>query len=118
MPRPSVQKGPTASVSHSPWSPVPLTRPLPMLPGCAHRGPALPTARSVGRRSSICRTPPASSARRSRFSLPTGECPATCGDCELGEGYVRLSLATSREDLLDGASSLVRFVHHQGETRK
>jgi aspartate/methionine/tyrosine aminotransferase len=37
---------------------------------------------------------------------------------ELGEGYVRLSLASSREDLLDGASRLVRFVHHQGETRK
>ena len=26
---------------------------------------------------------------------------------ELGEGYVRLSLASSREDLLDGASALV-----------
>ena len=37
---------------------------------------------------------------------------------ELGEGYVRLSLASSREDLLDGASRLVRFVHHQGEARK
>jgi aspartate aminotransferase len=37
---------------------------------------------------------------------------------ELGEGYVRLSLASSREDLLHGASRLVRFVHHQRETRK
>jgi aspartate/methionine/tyrosine aminotransferase len=37
---------------------------------------------------------------------------------ELGEGYVRLSLASSREDLLDGASRLVRFVHHQGEACK
>ena len=37
---------------------------------------------------------------------------------ELGEGYVRLSLASSREDLLDGASRLVRFVRHQGQTRK
>jgi hypothetical protein len=76
MPR----RGPTASGSHSPWSPVSLTRPLPMLRGCVPRGPGSPTARSVGRRSSICRTPPASPARWSRFSLPTGECPATCGD--------------------------------------
>jgi aspartate aminotransferase len=30
---------------------------------------------------------------------------------ERGEGYVRLSLASSREDLLAGASRLVRFVH-------
>jgi aspartate/methionine/tyrosine aminotransferase len=37
---------------------------------------------------------------------------------ELGKGYVRLSLASSREDLLDGASRLVRFVHYQGEARK
>ena len=37
---------------------------------------------------------------------------------ELGEGYVRLSLASSREDLLDGASRLVRFVHHLGEARR
>src|SRR5918998_2434472 len=29
---------------------------------------------------------------------------------ELGEGYVRLSLASSREDLLDGTSRLLRFV--------
>jgi aspartate/methionine/tyrosine aminotransferase len=36
---------------------------------------------------------------------------------ELGEGYVRLSLASSREDLLDGASRLVRFVHHLGEAQ-
>ena len=35
---------------------------------------------------------------------------------ELGEGYVRLSLASSREDLLEGASRLVRFVH-QSEAR-
>jgi aspartate aminotransferase len=34
---------------------------------------------------------------------------------ELGEGYVRLSLASSREDLLEGAARLVRFVHHLGE---
>jgi len=31
---------------------------------------------------------------------------------ELGEGYVRLSLASSREDLLEGAS---RLVHHLRE---
>ena len=35
---------------------------------------------------------------------------------ELGEGYVRLSLASSREDLLEGASRLVRFVDLLGET--
>jgi aspartate aminotransferase len=29
---------------------------------------------------------------------------------ELGEGYVRLSLASSREDLLEGTSRLIRFV--------
>jgi hypothetical protein len=29
-----------------------------------------------------------------------------------------LSLASSREDLLDGASRLVRFVHQQVEMRK
>ena len=37
---------------------------------------------------------------------------------ELGEGYVRLSLASSREDLLDGVSRLVRFVHLLGEARR
>jgi aspartate/methionine/tyrosine aminotransferase len=37
---------------------------------------------------------------------------------ELGEGYVRLSLASSREDLLGGASRLVRFVHLLGEARR
>jgi aspartate/methionine/tyrosine aminotransferase len=37
---------------------------------------------------------------------------------DLGEGYVRLSLASSREDLLDGASRLVRFVHRLGEARR
>jgi aspartate/methionine/tyrosine aminotransferase len=36
---------------------------------------------------------------------------------ELGEGYVRLSLASSREDLLEGASRLVRFVHHLGDAQ-
>jgi aspartate aminotransferase len=36
---------------------------------------------------------------------------------ELGEGYVRLSLASSRENLLDGASGLVRFVHLLSEAR-
>jgi aspartate aminotransferase len=36
---------------------------------------------------------------------------------DLGEGYVRLSLASSREDLLDGALRLVRFVHLLGEER-
>jgi len=36
---------------------------------------------------------------------------------ELGEGYVRLSLASAREDLLEGASRLVRFVRHLGEVR-
>lgn len=35
----------------------------------------------------------------------------------LGEGYVRLSLASSREDLLDGASRLARFVHRSSETK-
>jgi len=33
---------------------------------------------------------------------------------EAGEGYVRLSLASSREDLLEGASRLARFVHLLG----
>src|SRR5919107_2592412 len=33
----------------------------------------------------------------------------------LGEGYVRLSLASSKEDLFEGAPRLVRFVHRQGE---
>jgi len=37
---------------------------------------------------------------------------------ELGEGYVRLSLASSREDLLDGTSRLVRFVHLLSEARR
>jgi aspartate aminotransferase len=37
---------------------------------------------------------------------------------ELGEGYVRLSLASSREDLLDGASRLVRFVDLLGRPRR
>ena len=37
---------------------------------------------------------------------------------ELGEGYVRLSLASSREDLLEGTSRLVRFVRSQGEARR
>jgi aspartate aminotransferase len=37
---------------------------------------------------------------------------------DLGEGYVRLSLASSREDLLDGASRLVRFVHLLGKLRR
>jgi aspartate/methionine/tyrosine aminotransferase len=37
---------------------------------------------------------------------------------EVGEGYVRLSLDCWREDLLEGASRLVRFVRHQGQTRK
>jgi aspartate aminotransferase len=37
---------------------------------------------------------------------------------DLGEGYVRMSLASSREDLLDGASRLVRFVHLLGEVRR
>jgi aspartate aminotransferase len=36
---------------------------------------------------------------------------------ELGEGYVRLSLASSREELLEGASRLVRFVHYLGKVR-
>ena len=36
---------------------------------------------------------------------------------ELGEGYVRLSLASSREDLIGGASRLVHFVQRQGEAR-
>jgi aspartate aminotransferase len=36
---------------------------------------------------------------------------------ELGEGYVRLSLASSKEDLVEGASRLVRFVHLLGEAR-
>jgi aspartate aminotransferase len=37
---------------------------------------------------------------------------------DLGEGYVRLSLASSREELLDGASRLVRFVHLLGGARR
>ena len=37
---------------------------------------------------------------------------------ELGEGYVRLSLASSRDDLLDGASRLVRFVQLSGEAQR
>ncbi len=37
---------------------------------------------------------------------------------DLGEGYVRLSLASSREDLLDGASRLVRFVQLLSEARR
>jgi aspartate aminotransferase len=32
---------------------------------------------------------------------------------DLGEGYVRLSLASSKEDLLEGASRLVRFVERR-----
>ena len=36
---------------------------------------------------------------------------------ELGEGYVRLSLASSREDLLEGTSRLVQCVRHAGEAR-
>jgi hypothetical protein len=75
----AVGRGPTASFN-APWSPVPVILPLPMLRGCAARGPALPTARSVGRRSAICRTPPASPARRSQCALPTGCRPAPCGD--------------------------------------
>ncbi len=34
------------------------------------------------------------------------------------EGYMRLSLACSREDLLDGTSRLVRFVRLLGEERR
>jgi aspartate aminotransferase len=37
---------------------------------------------------------------------------------DLGEGYVRLSLASSREDLLDGALRLVRFVNLLSEARR
>jgi aspartate/methionine/tyrosine aminotransferase len=37
---------------------------------------------------------------------------------ELGEGYVRLSLASSREDLLDGTSRLAGLVRHLGEERR
>jgi aspartate/methionine/tyrosine aminotransferase len=36
----------------------------------------------------------------------------------LGEGYVRLSLASSREDLLEGVSRLIRFVRLLGEARR
>lgn len=36
---------------------------------------------------------------------------------DLGEGYVRLSLASSKEDLLEGASRLIRFVHRPNESR-
>ena len=36
---------------------------------------------------------------------------------ELGEGYVRLSLASSREDLREGASRLVQHVRRLGELR-
>ena len=34
---------------------------------------------------------------------------------ERGEGYVRLSLASSRQDLLDGTSRLVQHVRRQGD---
>ena len=37
---------------------------------------------------------------------------------ELGEGYVRLSLASAREDLLEGVSRLIRFVRLLGEARR
>jgi aspartate/methionine/tyrosine aminotransferase len=37
---------------------------------------------------------------------------------ELGEGYMRLSLASSREDLLEGASRLVWFVNLLGEAHR
>jgi aspartate aminotransferase len=37
---------------------------------------------------------------------------------ELGEGYVRRSLASSREDLLEGTSRLVRFVRLPSEARR
>ena len=37
---------------------------------------------------------------------------------ELGLGYVRLSLASSRDDLLDGASRLVRFVNLLSEAHR
>jgi aspartate aminotransferase len=37
---------------------------------------------------------------------------------ELGQGYVRLSLASSRDDLLDGASRLVRFVNLLSEAHR
>jgi aspartate aminotransferase len=37
---------------------------------------------------------------------------------DLGEGYVRLSLASSRQDLLEGTSRLVRFVYLLGELRR
>ena len=37
---------------------------------------------------------------------------------ELGEGYVRLSLASARGDLLEGTSRLVRFVRFLGEARR
>jgi aspartate aminotransferase len=36
---------------------------------------------------------------------------------ELGEGYVRLSLASSREDLLEGTSRLIRSIRLLGEAR-
>ncbi|MCA1687747.1 MAG: pyridoxal phosphate-dependent aminotransferase [Actinobacteria bacterium] len=37
---------------------------------------------------------------------------------ELGQGYVRLSLASSREDLVEGVSRLVRFVNLLSEARR
>jgi aspartate aminotransferase len=37
---------------------------------------------------------------------------------DLGEGYVRLCLASSREDLLEGASRLIRYVYVLGEARR
>jgi aspartate aminotransferase len=36
---------------------------------------------------------------------------------ELGEGYVRLSLASSREDLREGTLRLVQHVRRLGEVR-
>jgi aspartate/methionine/tyrosine aminotransferase len=37
---------------------------------------------------------------------------------ELGEGYVRLSLASSREDLFEGTSRLLRFVRLPKEAQE
>jgi aspartate/methionine/tyrosine aminotransferase len=50
-------------------------------------------------------------------SLIEREPVAVAPGSELGEGYMRLSHVCSREDLLFGASRLVRFVRLLGEAR-
>ena len=51
-------------------------------------------------------------------SLIEREHVAVAPGSELGGGYVRLSLASARWDLLEGAPRLVRFVGLLGEARR